>query len=242
MLDKLLANLEGVDLEKVGEAVEAVWEDRDKIGESVNLVWDHKDEFLGVIEFFQEHREDVLELIQRLPELLGKSGAGLHNAGEAAVGAAALLAGSEKTSAERSASGLTKLAATVIDKCTEEMRDAAAALDSVRAAVAQVKIPTIQPTYAKVGSLKVISGLDFGEESLTEDIADRIDDGASRLGRIADQFEDLSEKLEQLSGRLAETGDDLAVVGGRLQDSGETLQGLASFGGSSATRRSKPRR
>jgi len=227
-LDDLFDMVGDFDVGKVKDVVETVWEDRDKIKDSVGLVWENKDEILGVIDFVRENKDQILDFVGQLPDLLGKTGDGLAAAGASAVKASGLLTGEDDD--DMSAERLAAVASDALEACRDELGKAAGLIGNVASAVSGFKIPTITPKFTEVVGFNVVTGVDFGEESLLDDAAESLADGVARIEGITASLGDVSGKIRSLGSRITEAGSDLAGVGGQLEESGTLLKQVSNIG------------
>lgn len=200
--------------------------DMGRVADAIGSVWDNRDELMDVLEWFRENRERVMGLLQKLPDLVSSAGDGIGRAGESAVSAAKFLVGGDGDD-EFSAADLARTAADALDRCREELADARELIAKLGDEIDDVRIPSVTPKYVKVAGLKVISGLDIGEQSLTDSAADRLRNGAARIGGVSDGLETVSEQLRRLGGAVTDAGANLESVGGFLSESGLTLSNIS---------------
>lgn len=196
MFKKIWENLDDLDMEKVVEVVNLVWNNRDKI----------------------------LDLVERLPELLNETGNTIESAGESAIKASVFLTGGKDDTP--SAGELSKLAATALERCYKEIQDVARVMDRFGQELDDIRIPSVQPKYTEVMGIDVISGIDFGESELFDNAANRLKNGSDRLTEVGNDLRNVAKHLRSLGGALTETGNDLNNVGTKLTQSGQTLRSL----------------
>ncbi len=197
MFDKILGGFDDFDLDKVREVI--------------NLVWNNREKFI--------------DLIDNLPTLLDDTGESIESAGASAMKASVFLSGDKKGSP--SAGDLSDIAAKALDRCYTELNQAAKLMDSLGRDLDKVRIPSFKPTYSEVLGHKLMSGIDFGEEGLLDNAADRLKDGSDRLEAIGKDLRLVSGNLRELGGVLTDTGKDLNNVGVQLKKSGGQLRSLS---------------
>ena len=186
--------------------------DTEKIMEAVNFIW--------------ENRENILQLIETLPQLLRDTGDTIESAGESAMKASVFLNGNEDIP---SASELSELAATALQRCYEEINTAAEIMNTFGDEIDDIRIPSVQPKYIEVLNMKVVGGLEFGESQLLDNAANRLQNGSDRLAEIGKDLNSVAEHLRSLGGALTDAGKDLNDVGVKLTESGGVLRSLADF-------------
>lgn len=249
MNDSRFAMFDQLDIERVVEVVDLVWKDREKILNGAELVWENREKLLAVIKFVLEHqemllqvldfvrdqRQRIMEMIDNLPDLLHTTGNLIEAAGASAIQASAFLTGDTSRKESFSALDLAESAASALERCQTELRDAAQVLDSLGRELDKVRIPQISPKFIEVMGLNVVSGIELGELTLIDNAADRLQSGAERLTTISNDFQMVARQMRKLGAALTDTGNDLNRVGAQLQQGGGTLRSLAR---SSAT---KPR-
>ncbi|MBK7895734.1 MAG: hypothetical protein WAS33_17645 [Candidatus Promineifilaceae bacterium] len=199
MFDKLFDKFDDIDMKKLIEVV--------------NLVWNNREKFI--------------DLVENLPTLLDNTGSSIQSAGTSAVKASAFLSGDKKGSP--SAGEVSELAATALDRCQDELAEAAKIMASLGKQLDAVRIPSVKPKYIEVLGSRVVGGIEFGEEGILDNAADKLTDGSSRLKQIGVDLRLVSKNLRELGGALTETGKDLNNVGLQLQESGGTLRSLSKF-------------
>jgi uncharacterized protein YukE len=197
MLDKLLGKFDDFDMEKVMEVV--------------NLVWNNREKFI--------------DLLENLPKLLQETGESIESAGASAMKASVFLSGDEKGSP--SAGEMSDLAAKALDRCYKEINAAAKIMANLGGDLDKVRIPSFKPKYMEVMGHRVMSGVDFGEEGLLDNAADKLNDGSTRLSSIGKDLRLVSQNLREMGGVLTDTGKDLNDVGLQLKQSGSTLRSLS---------------
>ena len=199
MFKKIWENLDDLDMEKVIEVVNLVWNNRDKI----------------------------MDLVERLPELLDETGNTIESAGESAMKASLFLTGGKGDTP--SAGELSQLAATALERCHKEIQDVARVMDRFGQELDDIRIPSVQPKYTEVMGIDVISGIDFGESELFDNAANRLKNGSDRLNQVGTDLRNVAKHLRSLGGALTETGNDLNNVGVKLTQSGQTLRSLGNL-------------
>ena len=197
MFDKILGKFDDFDMEKVMEVV--------------NLVWNNREKFI--------------DLLENLPKLLQETGESIESAGASAMKASVFLSGDEKGSP--SASEMSDLAATALDRCYKEINAAAKIMANLGDDLDKVRIPSFKPKYMEVMGHRVMSGVDFGEEGLLDNAADKLNDGSARLGSIGKDLRLVAQNLREMGAVLTDTGKDLNDVGVQLKQSGGTLRSLS---------------
>lgn len=199
MFKKIWENLDDLDMEKMVQVMNLVWNNRDKI----------------------------LDLVERLPELLNETGNTIESAGESAIKASAFLTGGKDDTP--SAGELSQLAATALERCFKEIQDVARVMDRFGQELDDIRIPSIQPKFTEVMGVDVISGIDFGEAELFDNAAARLKHGSDRLTEVGNDLRNVAKHLRSLGGALTETGNDLNNVGTKLTQSGQTLRSLGQL-------------
>ena len=199
MFDKLMKRFDDLDMDKVIEVV--------------NLVWNN--------------RERIMDLIENLPEMLKNTGDNIESAGESAINASAFLTGGKKGGA--SASKMSDLAAGALERCFDEIKSASKVMEALGKELDDIKIPNVKPKYIEVLGNKVIGGIDFDEDGLFDNPAKRLQDGAGRLNVIGKDLGEVAKNLRELGGMLDDTGKDLNNVGEKLKNSGSTLRSFADL-------------
>lgn len=184
--------------------------DFDRVKEVVNLVWNN--------------REKLMDLLENLPELLRDTGESIESAGESAVKASNFLAGDDGANAGE----MSKLASKALDSCTKEVAAAARIMASLGDELDAIRIPSIKPKYIDVLGSKVVGGLDFGEEGIMDNAAERLKNGAERLTDISSDLQKVSVNIRELGSALTEAGKDLNNVGVQLKQSGGKLRSLTN--------------
>ena len=222
-IDDLFEDLGGLDIGKVGDVVETIWDDKDKIGHVVELVWDNKDRIVPVLDWVKEHGDDLLDLMQKVPEILGKAGNGLADAGESAIGAATWLIGQ----ADDGVGEVVEIAASALDACWDELEDVGDMLGRLSNQIDGVKLPTFDLQRTEVAGIDLISGIDIGAEEVFDGAADRLRDGVDRVLGVAAGLTTVAEQLREVADRVIDAGGDLDMVGTQLVGSGSTLVAMS---------------
>jgi len=196
MLNQLLQSFEGLDSDKIMEAVNLVINNRDKI----------------------------INLVEKLPKLLDDTGNTIESAGQSAVRASLVLTGDGKTLG--GVDDLAKLAATALDSCRQELQSIAGTMNHLGQEIDKVRIPSVQPKFIDVVGLKVVGGLEFGESQLVDNAADRLQQESKRLEQIGNDLLTVANQLRGLGKAMDQTGRDLSSVGQQLEQGGRTLRSL----------------
>jgi len=173
-----------------------------------------------VVEFFMEHREELERLIaiaQAAPALIGKVGDALDDAGEHAKDAALAIAGNAGKGG--AAATLTSGSGT-LGNVGGQLAEAAHLLDDISSFMANIEIPHVEPTYATVAGVSVVSGLDIGKDMMFADPAMRLASTADTLGKAKGDLADLAKNLDSLADILASVGSALDKLGDGLKISG----------------------
>lgn len=200
MFDKIFDRFDDFDMEKVVEVV--------------NLVWNNRERFI--------------DLVENLPEMLKNTGDNIESAGVSAVNASHFLMGDGKGGP--SAGQLSERAATALERCFEEIERASKVMAGLGRELDEIKIPSVKPKYVDLMGNKVIGGIDFDEDGLFENPAERLQNGSERLEEIGKELADVALNMRQLGGMLTETGKDLNNVGEKLKSSGDTLRSFSDMG------------
>ena len=233
MLNKVLDVLDDFDFERVTQTVDMVWDDREKILGSVNLVWDNRDDIMDVVGYVMSHRDMIGTLLDKLPELLSKTGDYIESAGQSAVRASEFLTGADGEEG-LSIRDLTELAAKALERCEEELKDVAQFINNLGDKVDGITIPSFEPTYSEIMGFNVISGIEFGESNLIDDAGEQLQKGSQRLAEIGKEFQAVAGHMRTLGGSVTSAGGDLNQVGSQLSQSGDLLRGILGMGLSSA--------
>lgn len=188
--------------------------DMEKVVEVVNLVWNNREKFI--------------DLIENLPEMLRNTGDNIESAGNSAINASAFLMGDKKGGP--SAGKMSEQAANALERCFKEIQRASQVMEGLGNELDNIKIPSVKPKYIEVLGNKVIGGIDFDEDGLFDNPAERLQDGAGRLNEIGKDLSEVAKNMRQLGGMLTETGKDLNNVGEKLKSSGSTLRSFSDFG------------
>ena len=220
----IVGKLDDLDLGKVKDVVETIWDDRDKIGEVVDLVWSNRDRLVPVLDWVKEHGDDLLDLMEKVPEILGRAGQALTEAGHSATTAAGWLVGQ----ADDGVVELVEVAAKALDSCWDELDDVAKLLRSIGDRVDDVEIPTVAPRYTEVMGFDVVTGIDFGSDPFLDGVADRLKDGADRVGGVAAGLTTVASQLRDVAARVVDAGNDLDQVGKQLDSSGSALMAMGA--------------
>ena len=187
--------------------------DIEKLIEVVDLVWDN--------------RAKIRNLVENLPQMLRETGDNIETAGASAVKASQFLVGGDGDTP--GASKLSELAAAALDRSYEELNNVAQVMEKIGDEIDDVRIPSIKPKRREVMGISVVSGLDMGENKMVDRAADRIKDSADRLASISNDLKDVAHHLRGLGSVLNETGGDLGKVGSQLQESGVRLRSFSEM-------------
>lgn len=183
VLDKLGDLFDDKGLGRLKDVADSFGDNKDRILEAVDWVWDH--------------REEMVDLMQRLPKLLGETGASLASAGDGAVRAGNLLTGGDGDSV----GGLTAAAADALDRCLEQIRDAS----KLMAGVAD-----------QVDDLPMLDG-----------VGGSLAKGADRLEGIGGELGEVALRLRAVGVKITDAGTDLGELGAGLRDGGSELAEFA---------------
>ena len=233
MFDKMFSVLGDLDVDQLKKVVSFVAENYDRIQGSTNLMWEHGDDILDVVRYVMDHREAIADLLQQLPELLGKTGDCIEAAGTSAVKASALLTGDETDDA-MSVRDLANLAAKALDRCQKQLTAAAKIMDSLGTEIDDVRIPTLTPEYSEVMGFSVVSGLELGELAITDKAAGRLKKGSQQISEVGKDFKMVATQMRKIGGTLTKAGGDLNNVGSQLKQSGGLLKAFSGDGTKSA--------
>ncbi len=173
-----------------------------------------------VVEFFMDHRDELERLItiaQTAPALIGKVGDALDDAGEHAKDAALAITG--KSGKGGAAATLTAGAGT-LGNVGGQLAEAAHLLDDMSSFMAKIEIPHVEPTYATVAGVNIVSGLDIGKDMALADPAMRLASTADTLSQAKGDLADLAKNLDSLADMLASVGGALDKLGDGLKNSG----------------------
>lgn len=220
----IVGKLDDIDLGKVKDVVETIWDDKDKIGEVVDLVWSNRDRLVPVLDWVKDNGDDLLDLLERVPAILGRAGSALVDAGESAVTAAGWLVGQ----ADDGVVELVEVAAKALDSCWDELDDVGKLLATLGDRIDDVEIPTIAPKYTEVMGFDVVTGIDFGADPFLDGVADRMRDGAVRVEGVANGLTTVAEQLRGVASRVVDAGNDLEKVGKQLGSSGSSLMAMSA--------------
>lgn len=205
-------------LGKVGDSLGV-----DKVGDSVQWVFDNKDALGDAIEFVRDIDDKVLALVKSLPATLAGLGEGLANAGEQAHQAAAALLGSD---GESGAFAVVDHGANLLGGVTEQLNGAVSLLSGVADDVGKVGIPSIEPRFSEVLGFKVISGVEMDTTPVLSGPAEKLKAGVDSVGSVSENLSGLAEDLAKLAGALTSIGRALDGLGNGLEGSGSTISSL----------------
>ncbi len=190
-----------------------------------------------VVDFFMDHRAELDKLIaavQAAPALIGKLADALDDAGEHAKDAAQSIAGPvpvARAAPLRRSCRAQERSGNVGDQLAE----AADFLDDMAAFMASIEVPDIEPTYAEVAGVNIVSGLDVGKEACSPTLRCGCTPPRTTLGKAKGDLAGLAENLESLA-------DILASVGARSINSGTGSRTRACRPPNCSTRRTAPER
>lgn len=186
--------------------------DPKKVVHVVDMIWDNRSKFMT--------------LIEDLPEMLQKAGDGIEAAGKSALTTSVMLVGGGE---KPGASAISELAAEALENAQKELTDVGGLLERLGGELDGVNIPSFKPDYSEVMGIKVMSGVDVGENKLIDNAADKLQSGATRLGAVGDDLERLAQHLRDLGATLDDAGKSLDSVGNKLMGSGDSLRALGNF-------------
>ena len=170
--------------------------------------------------FIKDHGDDLVDMLERVPEILGKAGIGLSAAGSSAVKASGFLTGDDGGVDVRE---LAETAASALNRCHDQLKGATDLLARLGDQIDDIKIPTLSTSHTEIMGFSVVTGIDLGESSIAGDAAGSLRSGADRLVDVAEDLQTVAEKLLGLGGAIGDAGADLRVVGGDLETSGTAL-------------------
>lgn len=178
----------------------------DKVGEVVEFFMDHRDEL-----------EKLIDLVQAAPALIAKVGDALDDAGEHAKDAALAIAG---TAGKGGAAATLAAGSGTLGNVGGQLAEAAHLLDDMASFMAKIEVPNVEPTYATVAGVNIVSGLDIGKDHVLADPAMRLASTADTLGKAKGDLADLAKNLDSLAVILASVGGALDKLGDGLKNSG----------------------
>ena len=182
-----------------------------------------------VVDFFLEHRDEldkVIAFVRQAPELIGKVGDALGEAGDHAKDAAVSLVGTTTKGGAAGAQGKGGAAATLISGASalgnagDQLAEAADFLGDMASFLAKVEIPSIEAKFTKVAGVSIVSGIDIGKDNPLEDPAKRLASTAVTLGKAKGDLAGLADNLESLAHILTAVGGALDRLGDGLKDTG----------------------
>ncbi len=187
-----------------------------------------------VVDFFLEHRDEldkVIAFVRQAPELIGKVGDALGEAGDHAKDAAVSLVGTPTKGGPAGlkgagAPGKGGAAATLISgagtlgNVGDQLAEAADFLGDMATFLAKVEIPNIEAKFTKVAGVNIVSGIDIGKDNPLEDPAKRLASTAVTLGKAKGDLAGLAHNLESLAHILTAVGGALDRLGDGLKDTG----------------------
>ena len=224
MRKQIFSNLDDLDLSKVAEVVNKLWEEREQLAQTIEYVTTYQESITNAITYINDNKEHLGELIERLPELLDKTGVGIETAGLSAERASTLLTGDSKDDEVISAYEMTGMAAIALERCNVQLEQVALLIQQLGEQLDGVRIPSIKPQFTEVMGFNVLSGIDLEENALSHNVAERFHSSADRISEISTDFSNVSEQFRKLGTMLVHTGDNLHSVGAQLQQSGRSLR------------------
>lgn len=204
--------------------------DAGRVKDVVSAVWDSKDEVAGAVAFVRDHGDEILDLVRKLPEYLSLTSKALTDAAEDVAGAAAFLTGGPGPAGKRTGGVLavTQAAGEALDACRHELSDAKTLLDRVGAEFAKVPIPSVEPKYSEVMGVRIISGLELGDDKLLASASERMGEIASRFDGVGERLAEVAEQLRKLGAAVDKAGDGLAGTATKLEAGGAALARFSS--------------
>jgi uncharacterized protein YukE len=181
-------------------------------------------DFVHVLGLIWERRAALVTLLEKVPDAMHDTGAGMEAAGQGAIEAGRALKGG--TGVTTSALDALEAAAQALSECRNQVQSVAAYLEDAGKDIGDVKVPTVSATYVNIGTQKVVSGLSFGDTKLFGDVSKALKDGAGKLEDTADGLASAVTALQSLKQALSDTGGDLNTVGEKLKEGGQALQAV----------------
>lgn len=181
-------------------------------------------DFVHVLGLIWEQRAALVTLLEKVPDAMHATGAGMEVAGQGAIEAGRALKGG--TGVTTSALDALEAAAQALSDCCNQVQSVASYIEDAGKDIGDIKVPTVSPTYAYVGPQKVVSGLSFDETKLFGNVSKALKDGAGKLDDAADGLASAVTALQNLKQALSDTGGDLNTVGQELKEGGQALQAV----------------
>lgn len=205
----------------------------DKVGDSVEWVLDNREALGDAVDFVRDIDDKVIALVKGLPDALAGLGEGLAEAGKQAHQAAAALLGDDESSG---AHAVVNHGANLLGGVTEQLNGAVALLSGVADDVGKIGIPSFEPKFSEVLGFKVISGVEMDINPMLTGPAEKLKAGVDTVGGATESLNGLAEDLAKLAGALTSIGRALDGLGDGLEGSGSTIRGLmgASSSGKAA--------
>ncbi|MEZ5340702.1 MAG: hypothetical protein R2706_04430 [Acidimicrobiales bacterium] len=194
-------NAFGGQIGKVADAVEFIYENKSVLLGAGRFIADHGDDLLGVIDFLRDHGDDLLDLIQRIPDVLGRAGDALAAAGDAAQAAGAFLVGEDGNDA----ANITAVAGRAIAECRDHLG-------------------TVEGLLGRIGT-------ELEGTPLVGAVGSHVLSGASEIGDVMASLGTVSHGLVGLSSSFGSTGRRLERVGDDITSSGQTLAEMSTLSG-----------
>ena len=171
-------------------ALDVITERKDDLGDALDLVRDHGDELLDALKWLRDHGDELVSLADRIPGILGRSGAALETAGKATATASGFLAGSRDGV---DAQDLLKIVAEALDDCVDQLQAVSRGFDTIG------------------DKLEA-----FGIGGQVSDSSNRIQGVATSLDTASDRLRKLGVLMGRTGRQLSTVGDDLGSSGQAL--------------------------
>ena len=181
-------------------------------------------DFIHVLGLIWERRAALVTLLEKVPDAMHATGAGMQLAGLGAIEASRALRGGAGVTPN--ALDALEAAAQALSDCYDQVQSVASYIEDAGKDIGDVKVPTVSATYVNIGTQKVVSGLSFGDTKLFGDVSKALKDGAGKLDDAADGLASAVTALQNLKQALSDTGSDLNTVGQKLKEGGQALQSV----------------
>jgi hypothetical protein len=181
-------------------------------------------EFINVLGFIWERRQALLVLLEKIPDAMRITGAGMEAAGQGAIQAGRALKGGNGTQPD--ALDALEATAAALTQCYQQIELVAGHIKDAGNDIGSVKVPTVEPTYAMVAGFKVVNGLEATDKALFGNIATALKDGADELEEVSDSLHDAATQLRRLKQAIEGAGGNLNTVGAKLKDGGQALKAV----------------
>jgi uncharacterized protein YukE len=181
-------------------------------------------DFINVLGLIWQQRAALLALLEKMPDAMHVTGAGMQVAGQGAIEAGRALKGG--TGIANSALSALETAAQALADCYAEVQSVASYFEDAGKQIGDVKVPTVAPTYVNIGAQQVMSGLTFGETKLFGNVSKALKDGADKLEDAAGKLDNTAAALRNLKAALSDAGGDLNTVGQKLKEGGQAMQAV----------------